>query len=53
MLRVPDFNEGVIFDIIDDVVRLLGRYPEILMKIQHDLAEKKLFPGGKICNNLL
>ena len=34
------------FDIIDHVDRWLGRYPESLMNIRHDLAEKKLFPGG-------
>ena len=38
-------ENGVTFDIIDHVDRRLGRYPESLMKIQHDLAEKKLFPG--------
>ena len=43
---IGDLEDGVTFDIIDHVDRLLGRYPESLMKIRHDLAEKKLFPGG-------
>ena len=43
-------NEGswleVIFDIIDNVGRFLEIYPECLMKIGHDYAEKKLGPGS-------
>ena len=30
---------------VDHVSRCLGRYPESLMKIGHDLAEKKFVPG--------
>ena len=37
-------EEGVIFDIKDHVGRLLGRYPECLMKIVHDMAEKRYSP---------
>ena len=36
----------VIFDTIDHIGRGLETYPESLMKIQNDFAEKKLFPGG-------
>ena len=43
---IGDLEDGVIFDIIDHVDRWLGRYSESLMSVQHDLAEKKLFPGG-------
>ena len=41
MLMVPDWRPkgGVIFDILDDVGRRSGRYPESLMKIRHDLAD--------------
>ena len=35
----------VLFDIKDYVGRVLGGYPESLMKIGHDLAEKKFVPG--------
>ena len=39
-------EDGVIFEIIDHVGRWLGRYPESLMKIGHDLVEKKFVPGS-------
>ncbi len=39
-------EDGVTLDTIDHADGWLGRYPESLMKIRHDLAEKKLFPGG-------
>ncbi len=42
--RVGGLKDGITFDITDHVGRWLGRYPEGLMKIQHYLAEKKLFP---------
>ena len=44
MLRVldRDLADGVIIDILDHVGRLLGRYTEYLMKIQYDMAEKKI-----------
>ena len=40
-----DLNDKVIFDIIDHVGRWSGRYPESLIKIGHDLADKKFVPG--------
>ena len=49
MLMIPDWRLegwGGHLHIIDHVGRWYGRYPEGLMKIQHDMAEKKLFPGG-------
>ena len=36
----------VLFDIKDCVGQVLGGYPESLMKIGHDLAEKKFVPGS-------
>ena len=39
-----DFEEGVIFDIIDHVGRRFGRYHESLMKTSYDLAD--FFPPG-------
>ena len=39
-------EDGVTFDIIDYVDRWSGRYPESLMNIRIDLAEKNLFPVG-------
>ncbi len=44
MFLIGNMKDGVTFDIVDHVDRWLGRYPESLMKIQHDLAEKRLFP---------
>ena len=41
---IGDFEDGIIFDIIDHVSRWLGRYPESLIKIGYDLAEKKFVP---------
>ena len=32
-----DLEDGVIFDILNHVSRLLGRYPESLVKIRYDL----------------
>ncbi len=46
MFLIGDLEDGVTFDIIYHVDRWLGRYPESLMKIRHDLAQKKLFSGG-------
>ena len=37
-------EDGVTFDIIDHVGSCLERYPESLMKIRYDLAEKKVNP---------
>ena len=37
-----DLEDGVIFEIIENVIRLYGRYPD-LIKIAHDLAEKEVF----------
>ena len=34
-----DLEEGVIFNIIDQVGRWLGKYPESLLKIQHDIVD--------------
>ena len=42
---IGDLEDGVIFDIIDHVERWFGRYPESLVKIRHDFAEKKCVPG--------
>ena len=41
---VEELEDGVTFDITDHVGRWVGRYPVGLMKIRHDLTEKKLFP---------
>ncbi len=41
---------GVIFDIIDYVGRLSGRYPRSLMKIRHDLSEKKVGVEQNVTN---
>jgi hypothetical protein len=38
-------KDGVILDIIYHVVRWYERYPESLLKILHEQAAKKLFPG--------
>ena len=38
MFLTGDLKDGVIFDIIDHVGRLLGRYPESLMKIRVGLG---------------
>ena len=51
-------KDGVIFDIIDYVGRLSGRYPRSLMKsdprslmkIRHDLAEKKVGVEQNVTN---
>ena len=48
MAYIEDFGnlkDGVIFDIIDPVGKRSGRYPESLMKIRHDMAEKKFVPS--------
>ena len=42
-----DLEDGGPLYIIDHVGRWYGRYPESLMKIRHDMAEKKLVPGGR------
>ena len=42
---IEDLEDVVIFDIIDNVDQLLGRYPESLWHIRHDLAEKKFVLG--------
>ena len=34
-----DFEDGVIFDIIDNVGGCSGRYPESLIKFCHDFAD--------------
>ena len=40
---IGDLGDCVTFDIINQVDIWLRRYPESLVKIQHDLAKKKLF----------
>ena len=37
---IGDLKDGIIFDIIDHIDSWYGRYPEIFIKIRHDLAEK-------------
>ena len=41
-----DLKNGIIFNIIDQVIRWYGRYPESLMKIRHDKLTKSYSPGG-------
>ena len=44
---IGDLKDGVIFDIIDHIDSWYGRYPEIFIKIWHDLAVKeKVGLGG-------